>query len=139
VVDVARPPRLDEIAGCPAAQVHAASFSRLATAARQAGIDIRVYGSWMWQALSGEGHVRAGSDLDLLVDVADADEAERVAAFLEREEAGLAFRLDGELSLAGLGEVQWREVRQGNAEVVVKSIDALRLMPRAELRRELWA
>jgi phosphoribosyl-dephospho-CoA transferase len=134
VVDVARPPRLDEIARCAAALAHAASFSRLASAAERAGLDIRVYGSWMWQALTGERHVRAESDLDVLIDVADADEAERVAAFLEREEASLAFKLDGELSFAGLGEVHWREYRQGKAEVLLKSVDALRLMPRGELR-----
>jgi phosphoribosyl-dephospho-CoA transferase len=133
VVDVAGPPRLDEIAGCPAAQAHAASFSRLASAAQRAGLDIRVYGSWMWQALTGERHVREASDLDVLVDVADAGEADRVAAFLQREEEGLAFKLDGELSFAGLGEVHWREYRQGKAQVLLKSIDALRLVPRAEL------
>jgi len=53
--------------------------------------------------------VRETSDLDVLIDVVDADDAERVAAFLEREEASLAFKLDGELSFAGLGEVHWRE------------------------------
>jgi len=134
VVDVARPPRLDEIARCPAALAHAASFSRLASAAERAGLDIRVYGSWMWQALTGERHVRETSDLDVLVDVADTGEAERVAAFLEQEEAGLAFKLDGELSFGGFGGVNWGEYRQGKAEVLLKSVDALRLMPRAELR-----
>ena len=133
VVDVAGPPRLDEIACCPAAQAHAASFSRLASAAERARLDIRVYGSWMWQALTGERHVRETSDLDVLVDVADAGEADRVAAFLQREEVGLAFKLDGELSFAGLGEIHWREYRQGKPQVLLKSVDALRLMPRAEL------
>ena len=133
VMDVARPPRLDEIARCPAARAYAASFARLEKAAERAGLDIRVYGSWMWQALTGERHVRETSDLDLVVDVANGGAADRVAAFLEQEEAGLAFRLDGELSFAGLGEVHWREYRQGKAEVLLKSVDALRLMPRAEL------
>jgi len=134
VVEVARPPRLVEIARCPAAQAHAASFSRLARAAERAGLDLRVYGSWMWQALTGERHVREASDLDVVVDVADVGAADRVAAFLEQEEPGLAFKLDGELSFAGLGEVHWREYRQGKAEVLLKSVDALRLMPRVELR-----
>lgn len=134
IVDVSRPPRLGDVARCPAAQAKVSSFQRLASAAERAGIDIRVYGSWMWQALTDERHVHEGSDLDVLVDVADAEEAERVAAFLEQEEAGLAFKLDGELSLAGLGEIHWREYRQGKADVLVKSIDALRLMPRSELR-----
>jgi phosphoribosyl-dephospho-CoA transferase len=131
--DVALPPRLAEIAGCPAAREHAATFSCLAAAAEKAGFDIRVYGSWMWQALTGERHVSEASDLDVLVDVADAGEADRAAAFLERQEAGLAVKLDGELSIAGLGEVHWRELRQDRAEVLLKSVDALRLMPRTEL------
>jgi phosphoribosyl-dephospho-CoA transferase len=135
VAVVERPPRLDEIARCPAAAAQAASFSRLIGAAREADLDIRVYGSWMWQALTGERHVHDGSDLDVLIDVADAGEADRVAAFLERQEAGLAFRIDGELSIAGLGEVHWRELRQDRGTVLVKSIDALCLTPRAELRR----
>ncbi|MBL6617338.1 MAG: malonate decarboxylase holo-[acyl-carrier-protein] synthase [Reyranella sp.] len=134
VAVVQRPPRLDEIARCPAAAALAGSFSRLVDAAREAGLDIRVYGSWMWQALTGENHVRDSSDLDVLIDVADAGDADRVAAFLERQEDGLAFRIDGELSIAGLGEVHWRELRQDGADVLVKSIDTLRLTPRAELR-----
>jgi phosphoribosyl-dephospho-CoA transferase len=134
VVGIDRPPPLEEIARCAAAAPHAASFSRLAAAAATAGLDIRVYGSWMWQALTGERHVRDGSDLDVLIDVADAGEADRAAAFLARQEANLAFRIDGELSIAGLGEVHWRELSQGKAEVLVKSVDALRLIPRSELR-----
>jgi phosphoribosyl-dephospho-CoA transferase len=134
VIAVDRPPRLDEIARCAAAAPHAASFSRLIVAARSADLDIRVYGSWMWQALTTERHVHDGSDLDVLIDVADAAEAERAATFLERQEPGLAFRIDGEISIAGLGEVHWRELQQGRAEILVKSIDALRLTPRTELR-----
>ena len=131
----ARPPGLMEIARCPAATAKANSFSRLISAAASAGLDIRVYGSWMWQALTGERHVRDGSDLDVLIDVADAAEADRAAAFLAGEEPSLAFRIDGELSIAGMGEVHWRELSQGKAEVLVKSVDTLRLVPLSEVRR----
>jgi phosphoribosyl-dephospho-CoA transferase len=133
VASLALPPTLEEIARCPAAARHAASFSRLATAAAAEGIAIRVYGSWMWQALTGEMHVHEASDLDVLIDVADVAAADRAAAFLETIEPGLAFRLDGEVSFAGLGEVNWREYRQDRAEVLLKSIDAMRLTPRADL------
>lgn len=134
VVDHSRPPSLEEIARCPAAQRLVASFSRLMTASAQADLDIRVYGSWMWQALTGERHVHESSDLDVLIDVAGADAADRAAAFLEREEKSLAFRIDGELSFAGLGEVSWREYRQGAAEILLKSVDNMCLMPRTELQ-----
>jgi phosphoribosyl-dephospho-CoA transferase len=134
VIDVAGPPRLDEVAGCPATRIGAAPLTRLAAAAAQEGLDIRVYGSWMWQAVTGEGHVRETSDLDVLVDVSGTRQADRAAAFLERQQTDLGLALDGELSFAGLGEVHWREYRHARAEVLVKSVGAMRLMPRSELR-----
>lgn len=133
VIDVARPPALDEIARCPAAHA-VAPLARLAAAAVEEAIDIRVYGSWMWQALTGEAHVRDTSDLDVLVDVSGKEQADRATGFLARQEAALGLTLDGELSFAGLGEVHWRDYRQGKAEVLVKAIDSMCLMPRAELR-----
>ena len=128
-----RPPRLEEIALCPAATAQAHTFSRLISAAADAGLDIRVYGSWMWQALTGERHVHEASDLDVVIDVAGLDAAGRAAAFLAREEQELAFRIDGELSFPGLGEVQWREFLQDRNEVLLKSVDTLKLVPRTQL------
>lgn len=133
IVRHARPPGLAEIAGCPAAMAESHSFSRLVSAAAQAGQDIHVYGSWMWQALTGERHVHEASDLDVVIDVADLDAAGRAAAFLAREEQDLAFRIDGELSFPGLGEVQWREFLQDRNEVLLKSVDTLKLVPRTQL------
>ena len=128
-----RPPGLLEIARCPAAMARADSFSRLISAAARAGLDVRVYGSWMWQALTGERHVHAASDLDVVIDVADLAAADRAAAFLAHEEPELAFRIDGELSFPGLGEIQWREILQDKDEVLLKSVDTLQLVSRARL------
>ncbi len=135
IARTARPPLLEEIARCPAAAARAASFSHLISAAAHAGIGIYVYGSWMWQALTGERHVHEASDLDVVIDVAGHDEASRVASLLAGEEQHLAFRIDGELSFEGLGEVQWREILQGKDEVLLKSVDTLQLVPRARLSR----
>ncbi len=134
VVRTARPPALTEIARCGPALDHAASFQRLADEAARAGLDVRVYGSWMWQTLTGEAHVRSTSDLDLLVDVAGPDEADDVAGFLARQEFGLSFKLDGELSFVGLGEVQWREFLLGTPEVLLKAVDSVRMVSRRALR-----
>jgi hypothetical protein len=41
--------------------------------------------------------------------------------------------LDGEISFKGLGEVNWREYRQDRQEVLLKSIDTMRLTSRTEL------
>lgn len=135
IANCARPPTLAEIARCSAATTQVASFSHLISAAGRNGFELRVYGSWMWQALTGERHVHAASDLDVVIDVADPEVADRTAAFLAREEQELAFRIDGELSFPDLGEVHWREYWQGKDEVLLKSVDTLRLVPRAHLQR----
>ena len=131
----ARPPALDEIARCPAATAMPASFSQLVAAATAAGVPIRVYGSWMWQALTRERHVHAESDLDVVIDVTNLGGALRTVAFLARAEQDLPFRIDGELSFPDLGEVPWRELLQDRDEILLKSVDLLELVPRARLPR----
>ncbi|MFO1082101.1 MAG: malonate decarboxylase holo-[acyl-carrier-protein] synthase [Reyranellaceae bacterium] len=133
VVRTAPPPTLAEVAVCPAARRHAEAFGRLDEAARDAGLTLRVYGSWMWQALTSEPHVHDASDLDLLVEVVDGAAAIAAADLLAAQETDLGLRIDGELSFAGRGEVNWREFRQATAEVLLKSVDGLRLVARAEL------
>jgi phosphoribosyl-dephospho-CoA transferase len=135
IVRHARPPALGEIARCPAATTRADSFSRLTAAAADAGVALQVYGSWMWQALTGERHVHAGSDLDVVIDVADLGGAARTADFLAHAEQDLPFRIDGELSFPDLGEVPWRELLQDRDEILLKSIDTLQLVPRGRLPR----
>jgi phosphoribosyl-dephospho-CoA transferase len=135
IVRTARPSALDEIALCPAATARSDSFSRLIAAAAAAGVPIRVYGSWMWQALTGERHVHADSDLDVVIDVTNLGGALRTVAFLARAEQDLPFRIDGELSFPDLGEVPWRELLQDRDEILLKSVDILELVPRARLPR----
>ena len=135
IVRHARPPALAEIARCPAAMAETNSFSRLIAAAAAVGVTINVYGSWMWQALTGERHVHAASDLDVVIDAADLDAALRTAAFLARAEQDLAFRIDGELSFPGVGEVHWRELLQDKDEILLKSVDTLKLVPRSQIGR----
>ena len=134
VVKTARPPVLAEVARCGPALDHEPSFRRLADEAARTDLDLRVYGSWMWQTLTGEGHVRPTSDLDLLVDVSGQREAAAAAAFLARQEPELSFRLDGELSFAGLGEVQWREFLGDAPEVLLKAVDTVRMVRREAFR-----
>ena len=130
VLAVDRPPSLALVTAQAAAHPRHAALVRLQEAARAEDIELRVYGSWMWQVLTGEPHVHALSDLDLLVDVADRAGADRAADFLSRQEAATGLTLDGELHLSGVGDLSWREWRQGAAEVLVKTLDSLRLVPR---------
>jgi len=90
----------------------------------------RVYGSHGWQQLSGLAYLRATSDLDLLVRVADADDAD--AAVHALANAGIAApRLDGELLFPHGAAVAWREWqawRAGDAAaVLVKRRDGVAL------------
>jgi phosphoribosyl-dephospho-CoA transferase len=134
IIRMERPPALAEVARCGPALDHAPSMRRLTEDAARAGLDLRVYGSWMWQTLTGEGHVRPTSDLDLLVDVTGQHEAGEAVAFLARQEPELSFRLDGELSFADLGEVQWREFLLNAPELLVKAVDSARMIRREVLQ-----
>ena len=75
---------------------------------KAAGIVARVYGSYGWQLMSGFDHVRAGSDIDLWLSVADADQADAAAAHLLSFSSEL-LRLDGELMFGDGSGVAWRE------------------------------
>ncbi len=136
----ARPPSLKDVAttafepGTAASTIdHAAALLRLSDGAAKAGLEIRVFGSWMWQALTGGSHVSGSSDLDVLIDVSTSADADRAADFLQISAADSPFVLDGELSIPGLGEFHWREYLKGEPEVLVKSVDAVRMLPREDL------
>jgi phosphoribosyl-dephospho-CoA transferase len=69
---------------------------------------IRVHGSHGWQRLTGLDYVRQHSDLDLLIPVADAEQAdESVNALSRRDVDGPP--LDGELCFPNGRAVAWRE------------------------------
>jgi len=128
IARTARPPSLEEVAA-----LQPGTFARLSGAASQAGLDVRVFGSWMWQTLTGGFYVNAASDLDVLIDVADAARAERAASFLQRKAGKCPFKLDGELSFPGLGEIHWREYLNDEPLILVKSIATVRMVRREDL------
>jgi phosphoribosyl-dephospho-CoA transferase len=82
---------------------------RLAQALRAQDLTARAYGSHGWRALTGLDHLRAGSDLDLWLGVADIAQADAAATAL----AGFSgpVRLDGELVFPDGAAVAWREWR----------------------------
>jgi phosphoribosyl-dephospho-CoA transferase len=84
-----------------------------------------VYGSHGWQTLSGLAHVGPASDIDLLLRVDGAGQADTVASVLERA-ASDGPRLDGELVFNGSAAVAWREWlgwrRRGRGTILVKRL-----------------
>jgi len=105
-------PRADEIAPLIAEAVRPAwdDLARRLPAAR-------VFGSHGWQHLTGLAYLRRGSDIDLLVPVAQAGEADAVAACLAAAPRALP-RLDGELVFPDGAAVAWREWQAWRAAAV---------------------
>ena len=82
---------------------------------------VRVHGSYGWQCLTGlDDHIRAGSDLDLCIDVRDARHADRVVALLQSRDDLAAPRLDGELAFGDGSAVAWREWERWRAGAVAR-------------------
>jgi len=113
------------LAGVVVAQRLPPACGALADALQALGVVARVYGSHGWQQLTGLPCTHALSDLDLLLPVEDAAQADAVCAVL-LQAATSGPRLDGELAFAGGGEVAWREwahARGGHAsQVLVKGL-----------------
>ena len=97
---------------------------------------VQVYGSYGWQWLCGLPCVRASSDLDLLIHVADLDTAGQMVWLLQGLQ--LDCRVDGELVFPGGWAVAWREYAQligGKVEqVLVKHRTGVQLLGLAALR-----
>ena len=108
-------------------------LSRLSLAGSAEGLSLRVFGSWMWQTLTGRSYVNRCSDLDLLAEVRTEAEADVTTAFLQREASIGTFNLDGELSVPGLGEVHWKEYLSKAPMLLLKSFSNVRLIQREEL------
>lgn len=89
------------------------------------GVPARVYGSYGWQQLTGMSYVHAGSDIDLLIAVSTAAQADLASALLLAAESG-PVRIDGELAFGGGAAVAWREwqrFRSGQADrILVKRL-----------------
>jgi len=112
---------------------HHPSLAALAQAALAASLPIRVFGSYMWQTLTGESHVTPASDLDTLIEVTSAAEAIRATTFLSTAASYSPLKIDGELSIADLGEIHWREFFDKSPDLLLKTITTSRLIHREAL------
>ncbi len=85
-------------------------WSKLFNDLAEGGFRPRVYGSYGWQLLTQQDHVRPSSDLDLLLTVSTPDEADRCTALLAAgATANGGVRLDGELMFRNGAALPWRE------------------------------
>jgi phosphoribosyl-dephospho-CoA transferase len=110
----------------------------LADAAQAGAPPLQVFGSCAMQALTGLSYVGTASDIDLLLDVATLAQLEAGLALLGRHVSALP--LDGELVFPGGAAVAWKEwAGAADQRVLVKSVDAVRLLPKAQLLARLQA
>ncbi len=89
------------------ASLHAA-WTSLCGDIEALGARAKVYGSHGWQILTGLAYLRAGSDVDLLLTVDSAQQADAVARLLGSA-AIESPRIDGEFSFPDGAAVAWRE------------------------------
>jgi phosphoribosyl-dephospho-CoA transferase len=127
------PPLASLVDTLPAA--HRPSLHALVERCAALGVTPRVYGSLLWQSLSGELCLRADSDLDLLFDLDDPAPLSALLTLLRNAETAL--RLDGEIR-CGMHAVAWRELAaaldgRGPRRVLAKSDNGVALIDVAAL------
>ena len=72
-------------------------------------MELRVFGSVAWEALTGLRYLTPASDIDLLWWPADAAQVAEVIALLRAWESGHGIRADGEVEFDDGTAVAWRE------------------------------
>jgi phosphoribosyl-dephospho-CoA transferase len=137
--DIARhtpPLRLaDAIAHAPVAWQSA--LAELDTAAHHMDIELRVFGSLAWQALSGLQYLTPKSDIDLLWHPQSLAQLQHGIALLAHWEQSSGLRADGEVLFGGSSAVSWREwatLKSDEAQrVLVKRASSAELVDAREL------
>ncbi|WP_341928742.1 malonate decarboxylase holo-[acyl-carrier-protein] synthase [Methyloversatilis discipulorum] len=127
------PPLASLLDALPAA--HRPSLHAFAERCTGLRITPRVYGSLLWQSLSGKPCLRDDSDLDLLFDLEDPAPLPALLALLRHADGAL--RLDGEIR-CGAHAVAWRELAaaldgRSPRRVLAKSDDGIVLIDVGDL------
>jgi phosphoribosyl-dephospho-CoA transferase len=137
--DIARytlPLRLaDAIAHAPAEWQPA--LTELDAAAMDMELELRVFGSLAWQALSGLQYLTPQSDIDLLWHPRSHAQLQQGIALLAQWEQDHGLRADGEVLFGGSSAVSWREwatLKSGKDQrVLVKRASSAELVAAREL------
>jgi len=129
IVSVARPPLLKD-ARASAPRLWWPALDRLDELAFRHAVEARAFGSLAWRALTGLDYLTDRSDLDLLLDVGGDTDLDRLVSDMAAIETDAPMRLDGELMREDGAAVNWREFYAGSGEVLVKSIEGVRLLDR---------
>jgi phosphoribosyl-dephospho-CoA transferase len=104
----------------------------LLTMASALTLDPRVYGSFAWQALTGDRYVGPESDIDLAWHPRSGAQLHALTAALLHWERSTGRRADGEVVLPGGDAVCWRELASQCTRVLVKSHASIVLRTRSD-------
>ena len=125
----------DAIAHAPAGWQPA--LAELEAVAIQNDLELRVFGSLAWQALSGLNYMTPQSDIDLLWHPLSHMQLQQGIALLARWEQDHGLRADGEVLFGGSSAVSWREwstLKSGDDQrVLVKRESGAKLVAAREL------
>jgi phosphoribosyl-dephospho-CoA transferase len=90
----------------------------------------QIYGSFSWQALTGEPYVTENSDLDLLWHIKRPDHIPALLDYLSLAQRKIPLRIDGEIIFPSHQAVAWRELQMSTQNVLVKTTNRVELISR---------
>ena len=143
IADTAPPPLLRAVlVGLP--QSRRPGLLRLVQRADTIDLELRVYGSVAWEALTGRSYLTPTSDIDLLWQPSTPEQLAAAIAMLAAWEAESGVRVDGEIVFGDDDSVAWREWmgdgplrEKPSTRVLVKAVFGPRLEARGKLLASL--
>jgi len=93
---------------------------------------VAVYGSLAWQHGTGLSYLSPTSDLDLLLTHRDREDSEALLRRIALIAASAPMKIDGELIRDDGTAAHWRELFDGSPELLVKRMEGVGPMSRAE-------
>ena len=103
-------------------------FDELEFFAAHRGIELQVFGSLAWQALTGLDYLTLSSDIDLLFHVPSSADMELLSSEISKIEDNSPSRIDGEFIRRDGLAANWREFLPGGTDVLVKSMEGVALL-----------
>jgi phosphoribosyl-dephospho-CoA transferase len=101
--------------------------------AGRCGVKTHVFGSLLWQFLTGIQYIGPNSDVDLLWHVTTLAQARELANGIDNVETDGELRIDGEFILPDGAGLNWREFHRALDCVLVKTLDGVARRSTAEL------
>lgn len=92
-----------------------------------------LYGSYLWEFLTNRVYTTTASDLDAFTMVVEAEEIPEAIACFKKLESRLPMRVDGEVSIEGWGEINWRELAASTESLLLKTSTGATLINRDQI------